>query len=62
MDFANHVHQIMSFPMGFVHLKTALNGKMTHALYAKMDSIFLKENVRLVLVASSAKDDYCDIV
>jgi len=44
--------------MEFVHSKTALNGKMIHVSYAKMDSIFLKENVRLVLATSSVKDDY----
>lgn len=62
MDFANHAHQIMNLPMEFVLLKTALIGKMKPALSAKLDSIFLKENVRLVLATSSAKDDLCDIV
>jgi len=57
MDFANLAHQIMSFLMEFVHLKTALIGKMTHVLYVKMDSIFLKENVSLAWAILSAQDD-----
>jgi len=43
--------------MEFVHLKTALIGKMTHVLYVKMDSIFLKENVSLAWAILSAQDD-----
>lgn len=57
MDFANLAHQIMIFLMEFVHLETALIGKMTHVLYVKMDSIFLKENVSLVWAILSAQDD-----
>lgn len=65
MDFANHAPLIMNFPMEYAHLKTVLIGKMTPALYVKMDSIFLKENVNQAWVNSFAQDDrlwYCLIL
>lgn len=57
MDFVNHALQIMNFLMEFVHSKIVLIGKMTPALFVKMDSIFPKENVSLVLANLFAQDD-----
>ncbi len=57
MDFVNHALQIMNFLMEFVHSKIVLIGKMTPVLYVKMDSIFPKENVSLVLANLFAQDD-----
>lgn len=57
MDFVNHALQIMNFLMEFVHSKIVLIGKTTPVLYVKMDSIFPKENVSLVLANLFAQDD-----